>query len=218
MTQREKYAEGKFANPPYPKDGYPLPECKDLRARRMLQFIIPILYPEKPVQVTVTLGNTIFGAYMRERKVDWVLVMRDTVKWLLTEIGKSKPTLICPYLLHLYIAHDILQLEDKKVYMVGESFMRHDIEPEEDELAGSEGLEGSEDLEHKSLNLKEIRELQEQQRKKQASPPRRKVTSTSGRKDKVLQEEERLEVPRKKGPFLMIADALNEIWEHFAFT
>ena len=117
----------RFANPPNPKDGYPLLEYKDPRARRMLEFVVPILYPEKLVRVTVTIGNTIFGAYTREREVDWALVIRDTNRRLLTKIGKSKPTPICSYLLHLYILHDVVQAEDKKVYMVDESFMRHKV-------------------------------------------------------------------------------------------
>ena len=150
-TWREKYAEGKFANPPHPKDGYSLPECKDLRARRMLEFVVPIPYPEKLERVTVTVGNTIFGAYMGEKEVDWALVMKDTVKRLLTGISKSKSTPIYPYLLHLYIAHDVVQAEDRKVYMVGESFMRHDIKSDEDEE-----LVSLEDLERESLSLMEI--------------------------------------------------------------
>ena len=115
--RREKYVEGKFGNPPHPKDEYPLLECKDLRARRMLEFVIPIFYLEKPKQVTVTVGNIVFGAYTGESDVDWALVMRNMVKRLLTKIGKSKPTPICPYLLYLYVAHDTIQPEDKKVYM-----------------------------------------------------------------------------------------------------
>ena len=69
-TQREKYAEGKFANPPHPKDKYPLPECKDPRARRMLELFIPTFYLEKLARVTVTVGNTIIGAYTGEPEVD----------------------------------------------------------------------------------------------------------------------------------------------------
>ena len=106
--QVEKFAEDKFTNPPHPKDGYPLPECKDPRARQILEFIAPIFYPEKPVRVTVMVGNTIFGAYTGEREVDWALMIRDTVKRLLTGIGKSKSMPICSYLLHLYIAHDVV--------------------------------------------------------------------------------------------------------------
>ena len=66
----EKYVEGKFANPPHPKDGYFLPECKDPRARRMLEFVIPIFYLEKLAQVMVTVGNTVFGTYTGEWDVD----------------------------------------------------------------------------------------------------------------------------------------------------
>ena len=92
---------------------------------------------------------------MGKRKVDWALVMRDMVRRLLTGIGKSKPTPICPYLLHLYNAHDSVQPDDKKIYMVEKSFMLHDIEPEEDDQPAS-----SESSERERLSLGEIRELQ----------------------------------------------------------
>ena len=205
-TRAERYAGAKFANPPHPKDGYSLPECTDPRARRVLEFLVPILYPEKPTRVIVTVGNTMFGAYTREREVDWALVIQDVVKRLLTGVGKSKPTPICPYVLHLYITHDVVQEDDKKVYMVGETFMRHETFTDEEEE--SSGLES---LERESLTSKEIRKLQQQKEKKEASPPKRKVTPTSTRKDKGPQEEERAEEPRRRNSFQVIADSLNEI-------
>ena len=128
------------------------------------------------------------------------------MKRLLTGVGKSKPTSICPYLLHLYIAHDVVQAEDKKVYMVGESFMRHKVDPKEEEESSS--LESSEPI---SLTSKEIRELQQQKEKKGPFPPRHKVTPTLARKDKATQEEERAEEPRRRNPFQVIADSLSEI-------
>ena len=79
-TRGEKYAKGKFVHPSHPKDGYLLPECKDPKARRLLEFLVPIFYPEKPAQVTITIGNIIFEAYTGERDVDWALVMRDTIR------------------------------------------------------------------------------------------------------------------------------------------
>ena len=39
------------------------------------------------MRVIVTVGNTIFEAYTSEREVDWALVMRDMVKWVLAGIG-----------------------------------------------------------------------------------------------------------------------------------
>ena len=70
-------------------------------------------------------------------------------------MDKSKPTPICPFLLHLYIAHDIVQVEDKRVYMMGEPFMRHKVDSDEEEESSN-----SEILERESLTSKEIRELQ----------------------------------------------------------
>ena len=100
-------------------------------------------------------GNIVFGAYTGEREVDWALVMRNTVRRLLTKIGKSKPTPIYLYLLDLYIAHKVVFSEDKKIYMAEESFMLHDIEPEDDNQPAS-----SEDSEYESLSSKEIQKLQ----------------------------------------------------------
>ena len=44
-----------------PKDGFAIVDCKDLRAKKVLEFLNPILYPEKPTRITVMVGNTIFG-------------------------------------------------------------------------------------------------------------------------------------------------------------
>ena len=162
----------------------------------------------EPARVTVTVGNTIFGACTREQEVDWALVIWDAVRRLLTGVSKSKPTPTCPYLLHLYIAHDVVQADDKKVYIVGESFMRHEVDLDEEEESS-----GSESSKRESLTSKEIWELQQQKKKKEASPPRRKVIPTYGRKNKAPQVEERLEELRKKNPFQVIADSLNEIRE-----
>ena len=45
-------------------------DCKDPRVKRVLEFLVPLLYPEEPTRVTITVGNTIFGALSEERPVD----------------------------------------------------------------------------------------------------------------------------------------------------
>ena len=52
-TRGEKFVEGKFTHPLHLKDGYPLLDCKDPKARRVLEFLIPILYLEKLARVTI---------------------------------------------------------------------------------------------------------------------------------------------------------------------
>ena len=53
-----------------PKDGYVVVDCKDPRAKRVLEFLVPLLYSKKPTRVTITVENTIFGALSGERPVD----------------------------------------------------------------------------------------------------------------------------------------------------
>ena len=62
----DKFIGGKFRNVANPKDGFAIADCEDSRAKKVLEFLIPILYPEKPTRVTVTVGNTIFGALLGE--------------------------------------------------------------------------------------------------------------------------------------------------------
>ena len=61
--------EGKFSTPINPKDGHAVADCIDPRKRIVLEFIVPILYPEKPTLITMTLANTVFGALSGIRKL-----------------------------------------------------------------------------------------------------------------------------------------------------
>ena len=70
-NQTDKYVEGKFFHEVDPKDGYPIRECRDARERRLLEFLVPIVHPDKPTRVNRTLEITIFGAISGERSVDW---------------------------------------------------------------------------------------------------------------------------------------------------
>ena len=67
----EKWIDGKFDSSINPKDGYSVSDCVDPRERRVLEFVIPILYLEKPGRVTKEIRNTIFGALAGEYKVSW---------------------------------------------------------------------------------------------------------------------------------------------------
>ena len=57
-----RFIEGKFSACVNPKDGFGVAECKDVKARRVLEFLVPLLYLEKLAKVTIMMENTIFGA------------------------------------------------------------------------------------------------------------------------------------------------------------
>jgi hypothetical protein len=68
-----------FQELPSPKDGYAIEDCTDARHRHVLAFLVPILYLEKPNRITVTMGNTIFGALNGGRKVNWARIIANLV-------------------------------------------------------------------------------------------------------------------------------------------
>ena len=51
----KKYVDGKFKNPVSPKDRYVVLDCKDVKAKRVLEFLVHILYLEKPTRLIVTI-------------------------------------------------------------------------------------------------------------------------------------------------------------------
>jgi hypothetical protein len=57
--RKDKYVKDCFRALPNPKDGYAIEDCTDVQHRRVLAFLVPILYPEKPNRVTVTLGMVV---------------------------------------------------------------------------------------------------------------------------------------------------------------
>ena len=66
----EGHHEGRFMHQVDPKDGYSVGDCRNDRQRRLLEFLVPIVHPDKPTRVTITIGNTIFGALDGGREVD----------------------------------------------------------------------------------------------------------------------------------------------------
>ena len=163
----ERFIDGRFSGWVNPKDGYAVVDCKEPRARRVLEFLVPLLYPEKPMRVTITVGNTIFGALSGERPVDWGIVVKDLVQRLLFGMGKSKAMPICPYVFHLYHSHELLLLAEKKEYRTKEALLKYNVESEGEEdpdsSANPDGEESSDDSDEcESLSSWEIREIQKQ--------------------------------------------------------
>ena len=165
-SRTDWFIDGKFSGRVNPKDGYAVVDCKEPRARRVLEFLVPLLYPEKPTRVTITVGNTIFGALSEERLVDWGVVVKDLVQRLLSGMGRSNATSIFPYVFHLYQVHELLLPAEKKEYRIKEALLKHNVESEgeedQEDPENPDEEESSDDSECESLSSGEIREIQKQ--------------------------------------------------------
>ena len=215
-SRTDRFIDGRFSGRVNPKDGYAIVDCKEPRARRVLEFLVPLLYPEKPTRVTITVGNTIFGALSGERPVDWGIVVKDLVQRLLSRMGRSKATPICPYVFHLDHSHELLLLVEKKEYRIKEALLKLNIESEgEKDLEDPEDpeeAESSDDSKCKSLTFGEIWKIQKQEAARLKKSPLNKRKAPAA-KELVVK---RKSPPPLEGPdrsFQVIAHALKDIRE-----
>ena len=84
----------------------------------------------------MTVGITIFGAILGERKVDLGIVFQTVIAKLVEGVKKGKATPIGPYLFHLYVGHEVLLLGEVVTYDIRLQLLKYnytpDLEPNED--------------------------------------------------------------------------------------
>jgi hypothetical protein len=137
--RKDEYVKDCFRALPNPKDGYAIEDCTDVRHRRVLAFLVPILYPENPNWVAVTIGNTIFGALNGGRKVNWARIISNLVVQLVARVGKSRASPICPFLYYLYERKELLRVEEEKNWKIQEAMMKYGESGSSDEDGSGSG-------------------------------------------------------------------------------
>jgi hypothetical protein len=143
--RKNKYVKECFKDLPNPKDGYSIDNCKDPRHKRLLAFLVPIVYPEKPNRITVTWGNTIFGVLNGGRKVNWVRIITTLVVQLAARVGKSRATPISPFLYHLYERKELLKPEEEKAWKIQEGMLKYGESGSEDVAGSASGSDDEDD-------------------------------------------------------------------------
>jgi hypothetical protein len=139
VGRKDEYVKDCFKELPSPKDGYAIEDCMDPRHRRVLAFLVPILSPEKPNRITVTMGNTIFGALNGGRKVNWARIITNLVVQLAARVGKSCASPLYPFLYHLYERKELLLPEEEKSWKIQEAMMKYGESGSSDEDGSGSG-------------------------------------------------------------------------------
>jgi hypothetical protein len=151
--RKDEYVKDCFRALPSPKNGYAIGDCTDARHRRVLTFLVPILYPEKPNWITVTMGNTIFGALNGGRKVNWARIISNLVVQLVARVGKSRASQICPFLYHLYERKELLRQEEEKSWKIQEAMMKYGKSGSSDEDGSGSDDETQEEKEEEECQV-----------------------------------------------------------------
>jgi hypothetical protein len=119
---------GKFKGEVDPKEGLHPSNCRNPRERRMLEFLMPILNPEKPKRISLTMANTMFGAMSGVRPVNWGVLIHEVVGRAIPHIGR-KPSYLSPFLLHLYKHFDCITTDEEDLLTIASEEVAYKIRP-----------------------------------------------------------------------------------------
>ena len=84
----------------------------------MLAFLVSILSPEKPYNITLTLAITLLLAYSEKKVVDWGSIIGELVHRLATNTKRRQPSYVGLLLFYLY-AHKNLLTDEEETQWTG---------------------------------------------------------------------------------------------------
>lgn len=137
-SRKVKVVKDLFGGGPDSHDGYKVENCNEIRIKTVLEFLAPIINPDKPLRLQVRLANTIVGAFRGVIEVDWGVLIRDLVQRLAKNVGKTRPSPLSPFLYHLYRHHEILSEQEEDDYKLGMTCFEAGIQESDDEGDGDE--------------------------------------------------------------------------------
>jgi hypothetical protein len=83
----------------------------------MLEILMPILNPEKPKRISLTMANTLFGAMSGVRPVNWGVLIHEVVARAIPNIGR-KPSYLSSFLLHLYRRYECITADEEDLLAI----------------------------------------------------------------------------------------------------
>ena len=119
---------GKFREDVDPKESLHPSNCQNPRERIMLEFLMPILNPEKPKRISLTMANTLFDAMSGVRPVNWGLLIHEVVGWAIPNIGR-KPSYLSPFLLHLYRHYECITADEEDLLTIAAEEVTYKVRP-----------------------------------------------------------------------------------------
>ncbi|CAM6129143.1 unnamed protein product [Calypogeia fissa] len=115
-----------------PKEGWVLRKCNHIPLRRVLAFLVPLIYPERPNRVTVKIGSTIIASYLRMRKISWPKILEDVISKQVKILESKTPSSLSCYLAHIYFHQKVMFREEKLDYKVKVTLIEYDEKDPDD--------------------------------------------------------------------------------------
>jgi hypothetical protein len=78
--RKSNMAEQYFSGKPSGGDGWKLTDCSHQELREVLEFLIPLLNPNKPRRVTVQVASAVADCLINGTKYSWAKIFEERIK------------------------------------------------------------------------------------------------------------------------------------------
>ena len=109
----EKYFEGR----PSGGDGWKLADCRHQELREVLEFLIPLLNPNKPKRVTVQVASAVVDCLINNGNYSWARIFEERIKNQVLKLQSVRVSFLAAYCLNLYqTEEELLTKKERKAW------------------------------------------------------------------------------------------------------
>lgn len=96
--------------------GWRIKHITDREVRHLFEFLNPILHPERPGQISLTMAITIVASFEGRVLIDWAMVLHDLIQKHVALLERIPLfSYACPFLFHVY-AHSGCLSASENIY------------------------------------------------------------------------------------------------------
>lgn len=113
-------------------------QCINDDLTQVLEFLTPILHPEKP-KVIVTLGFTIVFPMFEWKPVNWASILHEDLMRQVRNIRGRREGTIAAYLFHLYHDNDLVTKHKENILTINTNYVKYGVKaPKEPDDVGDD--------------------------------------------------------------------------------
>jgi hypothetical protein len=116
-SRKNNQAEQYFSGKPSGRDGWKLTDCSHQELREVLEFLIPLLNPNKPKRMTVQVASPVADCLINGTKYSWAKIFEERIKNQVVKLQMLCVSYLAAFCLNLYAVDGLVTKKEKKAWV-----------------------------------------------------------------------------------------------------
>jgi hypothetical protein len=185
--KKENLANEYFVGIPIRRDGWKMADCNHQELGEVLEFLIPLINPNKPKRMTIQVACVVVDCLINKVKYSWAKIFEKSIQSQVTKLKTVAVSYLATYCLNLYQVDGLLTKPEQKAWKAFKWIL-------------TSGIKCLQENPDKEENPDEEAEETESDREEDLAPDMTPETETTPRKSERLSEEKKKPAEEEKKP------------------